>query len=273
MNSSPVRAAVRLLFYLLLTLPLMPIQGLALLLSPKLARRIPVFYHRTCCRIFGFKVATVGTVTDQRPVLFIANHVSYFDISILASVVETCFVARSDIATWPLFSWLAKLQRTVFVDRRRHTVAAERDVAHQRLLDGNNLVLFPEGTSTDGTRVKAFKSAFFSLAEPTIHGAPVTVQPVSIVYTHLDDMPLGRQLRPYFAWYGAMELPDHMWHALGLGHVSVSLVFHKPVTIADFESRKALARYCEAMVAGGVAHAHTGRPLPVPAKIPAPAAG
>jgi 1-acyl-sn-glycerol-3-phosphate acyltransferase len=207
-------------------------------------------------------VETIGTITDKRPALFIANHVSYFDITILSSVMETCFVARSDIATWPFFSWLAKLQQTVFVDRRRHTVAAERDVAHQRLLAGNSLVLFPEGTSTDGTRVKAFKSAFFSLAEEPVHGAPVTVQPVSVVYTRLDDMPLGRQLRPYFAWYGAMDLPDHMWHALGLGHVTVQLVFHAPVTIADFDSRKALARYCETKVAAGVAEAHTGRPAP-----------
>jgi lyso-ornithine lipid O-acyltransferase len=265
MNTSPVRAAVRIFLYLLVTVPLMPVQGLALLLSPRLGRRIPVFYHRLCCRIFGFKVETIGTVTDKRPVLFIANHISYFDIFVLSSVVETCFVARSDLATWPFFSWLAKLQRTVFVDRRRHTVAAERDVAHQRLLDGNNLVLFPEGTSTDGTRVRAFKSAFFNLAERPIHGTAVTVQPVSVIYTRLDDMPIGRQLRPYFAWYGAMDLPDHLWHAAGLGHVTVRLIFHAPVSIADFESRKALARYCEAKVAHGVALAHTGRPLPAPA--------
>jgi 1-acyl-sn-glycerol-3-phosphate acyltransferase len=273
MNTSPVRATVRLLVYALLTVPLMPVQGLALLLSPRLARRIPVLYHALCCRIFGFKVQTIGDIATKRPVLFIANHVSYFDIVVMSSVVETSFVARSDIAKWPFFSWLAKLQRTVFVDRKRATVAAERDTAYQRLVEGYSLVLFPEGTSTDGTRLKPFKSAFFNLAERPVNGKPVTVQPVSIVYARLDGMPIGRQLRPYFAWYGAMDLPDHMFHALGLGDVTVTLVFHKPVTIAEFESRKALARHCEAVVAHGIAASHAGAHLPARPKHHAAPAG
>src|SRR5262245_58123968 len=108
MNTSPVRATLRLAVYLLLTVPLMPFAGVALLLNPALARRIPVFYHGLCCRIFGFKVRTIGTPASQKPLVFIANHVSYFDITVLSSVVQTCFIARSDIAKWPFFSWLAK---------------------------------------------------------------------------------------------------------------------------------------------------------------------
>src|SRR3546814_6911519 len=90
----------------------------------------------------------------------------------------------------------------------------------RRLEAGDDLVLFPEGTSGDGNRVLAFKSALFSVAERRPQGEPLTVQPVSIAYTRLDGLPLGRYLRPFFAWYGDMELGPHLWHARSEEHTS-----------------------------------------------------
>lgn len=271
MPGSPARAAARLLAYLALTLPLMPVQLAAVALNLRLARTLPRWYHGVCCRLLGIRLEIAGAVSVARPTLFVANHVSYLDIAVLSAAVETSFIAKAEIAGWPFFGWLAKLQRTVFVSRRAAGVHGERDEVARRLAEGGNLVLFAEGTSSDGNRLRPFKSALFSAAEKLVNDRPVVVQPVSIAYTHLDGMPLGRVWRPFVAWYGDMDLLSHGWEFLGLGRVTVKLVFHPPVTFAEFGSRKALAEHCERQVARGLAAANAGRALPPPAGAPAAA--
>ena len=103
-----------------------------------------------------------------------------------------------------------------------------------------------------------FKSALFSVADHRATG-PLSVQPVSIAYTRLDGMPIGRRLRPLFAWYGSMALAPHLWTVVGLGTVEIVVEFHPPTTLADCGSRKALARYCQDHVARGLATALSGR--------------
>jgi lyso-ornithine lipid O-acyltransferase len=267
---SPTLRLARIALYLVWTFGLMPVQALGLALDRSWSRRLPRFYHHWCCRILGFRVRAVGAPTRLRPVLFAANHVSYTDITILGSLIVGSFVAKAEVADWPLFGWLAKLQRTVFVDRRMHSTATQRDAISLRLAAGDALILFPEGTSSDGNRVLPFKSALFGAVENMPRSEPVAVQPVSIAYTRLDGIPLGRLLRPYFAWYGTNDLTPHLWSMLGLGTVEVVVEFHPLTSLADCGSRKALASYCQARVAGGVAAALTGRPQPVP-KPPAPA--
>tara|TARA_Y100001958_G_C21029254_1_gene402888 strand:- start:181 stop:807 length:627 start_codon:yes stop_codon:yes gene_type:complete len=193
------------------------------------------------------------------PVLFACNHTSYSDIAILGSLLPASFVAKAEVAGWPLFGVLAKLQRTVFVDRRATKATKQRDEMIRRLENGDNLILFPEGTSSDGNAVLPFKSALFSVAQVEPHGRPLLVQPVSLAYTRLDGMPVGRALRPYFAWYGDMTLAPHFWEVAGLGHTTVDVVFHSPVTIAGYESRKALADHCQAVISRGVSAANAGR--------------
>jgi len=257
--SSPLRALRRLLVYLAFTLPLMPLQGLFLLFNKRLARELPYRYHRQGCKLLGIHVERVGEPAQDHPVLYVANHVSYFDIPVLGSLVRTSFIAKAEIASWPFFSWLAKLQRSVFVDRRRSQTRGQRDEIAARLAEKDDLVLFAEGTSGDGNRVLPFKSALFAVAEREVDGKPLTVQPVSITYTRLDGMPMGRFLRPFYAWYGDMSLPGHAWQALGLGIVTVVVQFHEPVTIRDYGSRKALAEHCHRVVAAGVADALGGK--------------
>src|SRR5216684_4072631 len=118
---------VRLSCYMSLTLPLMPVQALLVASGSAWARRLPRLYHRWCCRIMGFRVAVHGESSALRPTLFVANHVSYVDIEILGGVIEGSFIAKAEVARWPLFGWLARLQRTVFVDRRVRSTAAQRD--------------------------------------------------------------------------------------------------------------------------------------------------
>jgi 1-acyl-sn-glycerol-3-phosphate acyltransferase len=258
-----LRRLVRALVYVAFTLPLMPVQWLLVAIKSPLARRLPVFYHATCCRILGFRVTRYGTPSTARPALFVSNHTSYLDIPILSSVTEGCFVAKSEVATWPLFGWLAKLQRSVFIDRRQQRSADHRDAILERLQQGDKLFLFPEGTSNDGMRVLPFKSALFSTADHEIDGKPVVVQPISVAYLNLDGMPLGRFYRPFLAWYGDMDMGSHLWMALGLGSIDIAVIFHPPVTLAAFGSRKALAEHCYRLVSDGLADALAGR-LPAP---------
>lgn len=256
---SPLRAFVRIATYLCLTLALLPVQVFALQFNRKLATRLPVFYHRLCARILGFHIRIHGEMKTDGPVLFVCNHTSYSDISILGALLPASFVAKAEVATWPMFGFLAKLQRTVFVDRRPTRATGQRDEMIRRLEEGDNLILFPEGTSSDGNAVLPFKSALFSVAQVEPNGRPLVVQPVSIAYTRLDGMPVGRALRPYFAWYGDMTLAPHFWEIAGLGQATVDVVFHDPVTIAEYETRKDLAEHCFNVVSKGVSIANAGR--------------
>jgi len=261
---SRVRGVLRLSAYLALTLALLPVQAAAVALGPwalgsRLAERLPRFYHRLCTRILGFRVTVHGTHLPERPVLFVCNHVSYLDITILGSVITGCFVAKSEVADWPGFGLLAKLQRTVFVERRRSAVARHGDAIADRLKGGDNLILFAEGTSSDGIRVLPFKSGLLAAAECLVGGGALNVQPVSIAYTRLNGMPLGRGLRPFLAWYGDMELLPHLWEVVALGRVTVVVEFHEPTSLAEAGSRKALAATCRGRVAAGVARANSGR--------------
>jgi 1-acyl-sn-glycerol-3-phosphate acyltransferase len=259
----------RLAVYLVFTMLLMPVQAIGLLLHQRWVTSFPRFYHRCCCRILGLRVRRIGEPVTARPVLFAANHVSYLDITIFGSLIAGSFIAKREVARWPLFGWLAKLQRSVFIDRQIRSTAEQRDSIAGRLAAREALILFPEGTSGDGNRVLPFKSALFSVADQAASG-PVTVQPVSIAYTRLDGMPIGRRFRPLFAWYGAMAMAPHLWRVLGLGTIEVVVEFHPPTTLAACGSRKTLARYCEARVAGGLAGALTGRRRPRPEPPPEP---
>jgi 1-acyl-sn-glycerol-3-phosphate acyltransferase len=261
---SPALSLWRILLFAGLTLPLMLVQLAAIKLGLELRKTLPLWYHKRVCRLIGIRIRRRGRISRTHPTLFVSNHVSYFDINVLGALIKGSFVAKADVADWPFFGWLAKLQRSVFVDRRRGQAANHRDSLAGRLEQGDDLILFPEGTSSDGNAVLPFKSALFAVAGLRPRGQALTVQPVSITYTHLDGMPMGRALRPFYAWYGDMELGSHLWQALGLGRVGVTVEFHPPVTLEEFGSRKALAEHCFRKVSEGVASALAGRPQRYP---------
>lgn len=254
----------RLAIYALVTLVLTPVQILILLAAPRFWWALPHAYHKLCCRIMGLKVRVVGQAAATRPTLFVSNHVSYLDIPVLGSVLPVSFVAKAEVAQWPGYGWLAKLQRTVFVDRRRNTTREQRDSIGKRLASGDALVLFPEGTSNDGNRILPFRSALLSVAEAAPAERPLAIQPVSIAYVSVNGVPLGWGLRPLVAWYGGMELGAHLWRFSRLGLVEVIVQFHEEVRVADFPSRKELTRHCAEAVAGGVDRALGGRLLAAP---------
>ncbi|MBN9487087.1 MAG: 1-acyl-sn-glycerol-3-phosphate acyltransferase [Alphaproteobacteria bacterium] len=257
---SPLRGAFRLASYLLLTLLLLPIHLLALSLGLRtVVSRLPVLYHRMVCFILGIRVRVHGKRSDVTPTLFVCNHVSYLDVEVLGSLVPGSFVAKAEVATWPFYKTLAKAQRTIFVERTSSKTSASRDEMVKRLDTGDNLMLFPEGTSSDGTRVLPFRTALFGVAQLRRDGKPIVVQPVAISYTRLDGIPLGRYWRPLFAWFGDFDFVPHLWQMVCLGEAETVVTFFPPVDIDQFGDRKKLAEFCFRQVSSGVQAANTGR--------------
>lgn len=265
-----MRAFFLCLTLVLYTAPLMPLQALFLRTSVRLARWLPLHYHRSVCRILGVRVTVHGAPLVAEPHLIAANHISWLDIPVFSAVLPASFIAKSEVAGWPFFGTLARLQRCLFVDRdRRSGTGRFRNEMQQRLAEGDVLVLFPEGTSSDGNRVLPFRSALMGAASMNValraggDERAIAVQPVSIAYTHLNGLPMGRRNRPLFAWYGDMEILPHIWQALKAGPVDVTVEFHQPVSVDQLGDRKKLTRHCEDVIRDGVASANAGqRALP-----------
>ncbi len=260
---SSLRALPRVLLYIAITLPACAVQALALAFHMPLMNSFPRRYHHFCMRILGIQVVITGKRSKTRPTLYVANHSSYLDIPVLGSILTGSFIAKAEIASWPFFGMLAKLQRTIFIDRKPTHAAAHSEDIRSRLGKHDNLILFPEGTSSDGNRTLPFKTALFSVTDLRTldrdgKEQPLTVQPVSITCVALDGMPTGRFLRPIYSWYGDMPLVPHLWRLLALGRITVAVHFHDPVTVAQLGSRKAVAEHCWRAVSDGVSEAVCG---------------
>jgi 1-acyl-sn-glycerol-3-phosphate acyltransferase len=255
-------AALRLLGIILLTLALLPIQVVLHTLRLPLRGKLPRLWHRTLCRLLGLKVQRFGRVHRAPPTLFVANHSSYLDILVLGSLLKCSFIAKKEIAGWPIFGFLAKLQNTVFVERTRQQAEAQRDLVAALLAEGRNLVLFPEGTCGDGNALLPFKSSLFGIADAFTpeQQQHIMVQPITINYATLDGIPLGRVHRPLVTWFGDMELASHVWGVLQLGRLGVEVTFHPPVSLAA-ASRKELSKQCEATIGLCLQSARQGKKM------------
>jgi 1-acyl-sn-glycerol-3-phosphate acyltransferase len=254
------------LFYALLTLSLLPVQMVAVGMRLKLADQLPRVYHALCLKILNIEVRVSGVPFAEGPGIIVANHASYLDVPVLGALTQGSFIAKKEVASWPVIGLLAKLQRSTFVERRPARAKMQNDQLGQRLASGHKMIMFPEGTSNDGNRVLPFKSTLFGVAERILpDGSQVRIQPVSIAATRLDGAPIGRDLRAFYSWYGDMDLAPHLWQFLALGRVTVEVVVHPPMTLAQAGSRKDLARKCEAVVARGhqaaLTGAHDGAPV------------
>jgi 1-acyl-sn-glycerol-3-phosphate acyltransferase len=260
-----LRVIAVLVVFALVTLPLMPVQWLAVVLKRPLRRRVPVFYHRFVCRLLGIRVRCTGAPITDRPLLIVANHSSWLDISIITACAPVVFVAKAEIARWPFFGLLAKLQRSVFVERHRRQKTGEVNAAiAQRLAEGDPVLLFGEGTAGDGNRVLPFRTALIGAARDAIasagHVSQVWIQPLSIAYVSQQGIPLGRHLRPRAAWYGKMKLVEHIGAIVRSGAVDVSVTWGAPIAYDGAIDRKALAQQLESAVRNSTVAALRGNP-------------
>jgi lyso-ornithine lipid O-acyltransferase len=268
---SRLTIAAKLCGFLVITLPLMPVQAILVKTWPVGARRLPHWYHKQVCRLLGVRVTVEGSLARDRPVLLLANHASWLDIPVISAAAPVSFVAKKEVASWPFVSWLAKLQQTVFVDRTRRTsVGDTAGEMIERLARGDAIVLFPEGTSSDGGRVLPFKTSLLAAAKPTKGAtrgsgeassatAGIAMQTLAIVYTRQHGLPIGRAHRHLVGWYGDMSLPAHIWALLEACPIDVTVRLSEPLPLDGFADRKELARFSESEVRAHVAQLLRGR--------------
>lgn len=244
------RLAVALAAFAAATPPLMAWQALALRAPFLDERRVPRLWCRMVVRLLGLRVRIHGAPAEGRPLLIAANHVSWTDIMALGAATDVHFIAKAEVSGWPLFGRLAKLRRTVFIDRTRpRRAGAQAGEIAERLARGEPMVLFPEGTTSDGNTVLPFKSSLFAAAQMAM-GADggAAVQPVAIVYTRLHGMPMSRRERMRAAWIGDQTLVPHLAALLRQGGIDVELHFGAPVEFGPDADRKQVAREVEKRV-------------------------
>tara|TARA_R110002072_G_scaffold229018_1_gene386251 strand:- start:451 stop:1242 length:792 start_codon:yes stop_codon:yes gene_type:complete len=251
--------------FLALTGVLLPVAVAAYPLGAPAVRRIALIWFRGVARLASLRVKVNGAPLGQTGTLYVSNHVSYLDIPVLALLTDAAFVAKDDVRDWPLFGLCAKIYRTLFIRRDAREALGQRAEMADRLAAGDSLVLFPEGTSSDGIHVLPFKSALFAVADAAPGAEQPRVQPVSIAYTrYADGRPLDRGLRALYAWYGDMTLLPHLISVFGLRGAMVEVTFHAPVQARDFAGRKALAAHCHDKITMGVTRAHWRRVYDIP---------
>jgi lyso-ornithine lipid O-acyltransferase len=232
------------------TLLAMPVQAVLLACPGRGKEHFARFYWRGIAGILGLKLRIIGQPVATRPVLFISNHSSWTDVVALGAVLPGCFIAKGDVARWPVISWVAKLGRTIFVSRSRGTVVNEQRELERRLAAGDNIILFPEGTTSDGNRVLPFASTFLTLA---FCPAAPAVQPVTIVYDRLDGLPVTDEERLEIAWYADMELAPHFLRLARRRSFRATILFGGPVPQGLCANRKTLSAALEREIAGTAA--------------------
>ncbi len=252
-----LRALARGALFLFANLTIVPLYAMAVGPFRPWQRALQLAWCRAMCAAAGLRVHTLGEQCRGGPILYVVNHVSYLDIPVVSGAVEGCFVAKAEVADWPIFGTVGRVTKAVFVRRVGAQARTQRDEMLSRLLAGENLILFPEGTSTDGSAVAPFKSSLFGIAERLPPGLGLTIQPLSIAYTHdADGIPLSGARRALYGWFGDTTMAPHIWRVLGLKGCRVELRFHPPITVAANADRKQLAVQTQAMVAAGVAAAN-----------------
>ena len=233
--------------------------GLFVLLALRLAERplfglrrpwtpyITQFVCRGAFYILGIKHETEGAQMTTAGAI-VANHSSWLDIFALNARKRVYFVSKSEVASWPGIGWLARATGTVFIRRDPRDAKIQQDIFEARLLVGHKLLFFPEGTSTDGLRLLPFKPTLFQafFADPLRER--LAVQPVTVVY----EAPKGEEDR-FYGWWGDMAFGPHLLKTLSAPRGGeVRIKYHRPLAVADFQDRKALAKAAEAAVRDGL---------------------
>ncbi len=258
-----VHLVYRLVLLLGLLLVLVPFQILALLFWRRTSYWIPVFAFRAVLWLLNTRLQITGTAAPEGTFI-IANHIHFYDIIVMGAVCPMIFVAKSDVKSWPVLNWLSMLNRTIFVIRKRgkHTVRTTKEIS-QHLNKGLRVVVYPEGTTGNGTQILPFKSTLFSAplevakikpnhqkSEPVQY-----VQPVTIAYIKEGNIRMGWQKRAYFAWLGDESFISAVGKLFTSSGLTINLRFHAPIKMDDTLDRKTLSDMCHAQIVTGMAEA------------------
>jgi len=204
--------------------------------------------------IIGLRIRYQGRRSEQARI-FVANHVGYTDILVAGSAVGGVFVSRHDVKDWPLIGLFARLAGTVFIDRSsiRSAISSSSGIV-ERARQGIRIALFPEGGTTSGEGVGSFKPFLFS----AMCASGFTVQPLTIRYTHIGDIPITPSNKTLVYWFDpAPSFTSHGWQLLKLPNVTVVVTFNEPVPTPPYTDASAVRAFTELLrerVAGGLEH-------------------
>jgi 1-acyl-sn-glycerol-3-phosphate acyltransferase len=264
---------LRSLFFIFLYLPFMivfvPLQFLVSR-SPWFNNQIPRWFHAMGARFLGMKVKVIGEPSHDRPTLIVSNHVSWTDIIAVGSKADVTFVAKSEIRHWFFVGFMASLQRTLYVDRKKRSDAKRvSQEMGKRMASGGAVLLFAEGQSDLGTHVLPFRSALIGAAQHAMEEAGATevlIQPLTIAYTKLQGLPVGRTDRSFIAWIKSKSVKQNLKEILTGGTREVTLAFGTPRPLTAGADRKTLAKQTETEVRRMLVALNRGTPLPVAAE-------
>lgn len=175
-------------------------------------------WARGVAAIVGLRVSIHGEA-PRAPFILVSNHLGYLDIITLMSRTPGVFVSRADLAGWPVLGVLARAVDTIFIDRKlRRDVARVNTLIHDVLASGKGVLMFPEGTSSEGREVLPFRS---SLLEPAVSNGQA-VSYATLSYATPDGAAPASQV---VCWWGEMTFLDHFISLLGLTHIDATLTF------------------------------------------------
>lgn len=192
--------------------------------------RVVCWWHDRLCRIMKLNIATRGD-PPQRAGLLVSNHVSWLDIPVLGSrQYPLAFLSKAEVRAWPLVGWMSELAGTLFIERGAHQSADIAATIGDRVDQGGSVLLFPEGTTSDGSGLLRFHPRLFAIVQQT--GAPLT--PVALRYVPTR----GRaNVAPFI---GNDDLLPHLWRVLCEPGLEVE-IHYLPTLHWQGEDRKSLA--------------------------------
>ncbi len=253
---SRLRGIIKCTLFVAVTVIMFPIVLLSYALGlEKLRARLTWLFFKIIGRISGVRLTIEGQVSRERPLMIVANHSSYLDIFALGSILPISFTPKLEIRSWPIIGFFCVLADCVFIERRPKDMQRAQAEMSARLAKGKVLALFPEGTTGDGLHVMPFKSGFLNLVEA--HHLPL--QPASIAYTHVADVPLNAEIRDRVAWIGDADFVTHFWRLLKFPSVHVHVTFYDVVNRTGQEDRKELAKTCENIIREGLSKSLSAR--------------
>lgn len=210
---------------------------------------VAMFWSRLICACIGLRIRRIGRPMPHGGAL-VANHSSWTDIVVLLGAAPVTFVSKAAVAGWPAIGFLARIAGTMFIERKRTHAKRQQQEMHERIEAGEQLLFFPEATSSDALRVLPFKSTLFAVFFTEELRDRTWVQPVSVVYR---PKPGGGRPKAFYGWWGDMGFGAHALVLLTRSFGGVAeVVFHELVRAKDFKGRKELTAHCDALVREGV---------------------
>ena len=232
---------------------------------------LPRVFHRLGATFLGLRITVLGRPVSGQPTLIVANHISWTDIIAIGSVADLTFVSKKEVRNWFFVGFMASLQRTLFVDRTRRQDAGRttREMA-KRMAAGGAVLLFAEGQSDIGTHVLPFRSALVGAAQQAMLEAgarQVMIQPLTVAYTRLQGLPVGRTDRTLIAWIKSKSVGENIRDILTGGIKDVTIAFGEPRPLVEGADRKKVTKEAEIEVRRMLVALNRGLPVRAPTAV------